>query len=66
LEGEEEKEKLEETKKKQRLLEAQKARERRVNQTLEEIAGNRTRVDFNNCLIMFVIYSKNVTELGKG
>jgi hypothetical protein len=39
LEGEGEKEKLEEMKKRQRLLEAQKARERRANQTPEEIAG---------------------------
>lgn len=38
-EGEEQKEKLEEMKKRQRLLEAQKARERRANQTQEEIAG---------------------------
>jgi hypothetical protein len=38
LEGEEEK-KLEAMKKRQRLLEAQKARERRANQTPEEIAG---------------------------
>jgi hypothetical protein len=39
LEGEKQKENLEETKKRQRLLEAQKARERRANQTPEEIAG---------------------------
>jgi hypothetical protein len=38
LDGEQ-KEKLEEMKKRQRLLEAQKARERRANQTPEEIAG---------------------------
>jgi hypothetical protein len=62
LEGEEEEKKLEETKKKQRLIEAQKARERRANQTPEEIAGNRTRVDFSHCLITVVIYSKNMIE----
>jgi hypothetical protein len=39
LESKEGKEKLEEMKKSQRLLEAQKARERRANQTPEEIAG---------------------------
>lgn len=38
LEGEK---KLEEMKKRQRLLEAQKARERRANQTPEEIAGRK-------------------------
>jgi len=36
---EEKRKKLEEMKKRQRLIEAQKARERRANQTPEEIAG---------------------------
>lgn len=36
-------EKLEDMKKRQRLLEAQKARERRANQSPEEIAGRRAK-----------------------
>lgn len=39
---EEKRKKLEEMKKRQRLIEAQKARERRANQTPEEIAGTET------------------------
>jgi transcription initiation factor TFIIIB Brf1 subunit/transcription initiation factor TFIIB len=41
-EEEEKRRKLEEMKKRQRLIEAQKARERRANQTPEEIAGRGT------------------------
>jgi transcription initiation factor TFIIIB Brf1 subunit/transcription initiation factor TFIIB len=41
-EEEEKRKKLEEMRKRQRLVEAQKARERRANQTAEEIAGRGT------------------------